>query len=130
MVREVPFAFRQRTSCAEDHLVIEILQGTGRGHQGNSSKVLPVQIAESLDRGRGHDVVKAARHTGLEKEWFADDAWPSSDCSASNDGPPPLQRSAAVGGNSTASTSRSSAGLREAHEVVCILKRAGVCHGF
>ena len=59
-VREVTFAFRQRTSCAEDHMVIE-------GHLGNSGEVPPVQTAAPLDTGYGHDVVKAERHAGVKK---------------------------------------------------------------
>ena len=69
--------------------MIAMLLGIGRGHLGNSGEV---RLHEPPDRGRGHDVVKAARDTGEEKEWFADDAWLSSDCSASNDIPLVLKK--------------------------------------
>ena len=49
-VRDAACAFRKRTSCADDHLVIEMLT-IGPGHRENAGEVFPVQTAEPLDRG-------------------------------------------------------------------------------
>ena len=66
-VREAAHAFRKRTSCVDDHLVIDMLRELDEDVR-NIRKMFPVQTAEPLDGGSGRDVGKTAGHNGQEKE--------------------------------------------------------------
>ena len=48
-VREVTWAFRKRTSCGDDHLVIEMLRELDMDIWSKICEMFPVHIAEKLD---------------------------------------------------------------------------------
>ena len=77
-VRDAAYAFRKRTSCADDHLVIEMLRELD---QDIWETLLPVQTAEPLDEKSGHAVGTAV---GYEKEKQVDDERVPPDCHAAD----------------------------------------------
>ena len=100
-VSEIAFAFRKRTSCAADHVVIEMFG------------VLDTDIWETIAscfqfRLMNHwtedteSVWKTQLVTSQEKEWQAHDAWFPSDCDAADYLPALPKDVAATGGRAHA----------------------------
>ena len=104
------YAFRKRTSCADDHLVIEML----RELDEDTWETL-VQTAEPLDGRSGHAVGKTG---GYENGKLHNERLPPN-CHATNDVPVVLKSVATVGGSGNPHQVPG----REAHEVVFILRR-------
>ena len=101
-VKETAFAFRKRTSCAEDMVVIEMLREFDSDIWETIAGCFQVQADESLDRGNRQAVENTANHNGQEKEWQAHDARFSPDCHAADHVPSLLEDVAATGRTSSA----------------------------
>ena len=124
-VRDAAYAFRKRTSCADDHLVIKMLRELDQYTRETLASV-PVQTAEPSDGGSGHDVGTAADRNGQEKEWQTHNEWFPPDCHAADNVQVVLKSATTVGGpgkpHQVWPAARSCPG-RQAHEVVFILGR-------